>query len=98
VPLRLEFRQSPTDFFEIHAIRSFVGPRIFRKLDLAVGHDNSDDLSQVSNAIVVGGLSDVERLVEYPLRGRFERSNERAGDILNVHDRAPWGAIRLQMN
>src|SRR5258708_7080186 len=93
VPLRIERRKLATDFLEAHAIRTLVGAGIVRKLDRASRDDGGYDLRQIPNAVIVGGLADVKRLIEYIIGRRFECSDEGARDILDMHDRPPGRAI-----
>ncbi len=92
----LECRKLAADLFETHAIRSFVGAGIVGKLDGARRHHAGDDLCQVPDAIVVGGLADVKRFIEYLIGRRLKRSNECPRDILNMHDGPPRRAVRFQ--
>src|SRR4051794_24946862 len=98
VPLRLEFRQSCANLLEAYTVRSLVGTGIVRKFDRAVRHHTGNDFRQVANAIVMNGLADIKRLIEYLLLRRFKRSNKSSGDILDVNDGTPRGSVRLQMN
>src|SRR5262249_40591006 len=93
IPSRLEFRQTLADLLEAHAIGSFIGTGIVRKLDGTVRHNAGDDLGQIPDAIIVGSLADIEGFIEDPLGGRLQRGDEGAGDVLDVHDRTPWRAV-----
>src|SRR4029077_19263789 len=98
VPQRLESRKLPTKFFEIHAIRALVGAGIVGKFYCASGYNGGHDFGQIPNAVIVGGLADVESFITYLVGGCLERRNERARDILNMYDRPPRRAICLQVD
>src|SRR5882762_6529007 len=98
VPPRLECRQLAANFIKTHTVRPFVRAGIVGKLDRARRYDISDDLGQVPNTVVVGGLTDVECLIEYRILRRLNGGDECTGDILDMHDRPPWRAIRFQMD
>ena len=44
------------------------------------------------------GAADIERLIEDALLGRFERGDEGAGDVLDMHDRPPGRSVRLKID
>src|SRR5690606_32270042 len=64
----------------------------------AVGYNIGHNLSDVTYPIVVGGLADVERLVEYCIYRGAESCHEGSGDVFDVHDRAPRRAVRLKQD
>ena len=98
VPLRLEGRQQASNLLEADAIGPLVWPGIGRHLDAAAGHHIGNDFCDLAHAIVVVGGADVERLIEDRLFGRIERSNKRAGDVLDMRDRPPGRSIRLEID
>src|SRR5262245_51577746 len=86
------------DFVEAHTIRARIRSSIVRKFDRTPGNDTGDDLGQVPDSIVMGGLTDVERLIEDDARRCLERGNESARDILDMHNWAPRRPVRFQMD
>src|SRR6516165_9762223 len=76
IPLRLKRRQLPANLFETDTIRTLVRPGVFGKLNGASGYDLSHDLGQVSDAIVVGGLPNVEGFIEHLVRRGFQSRDE----------------------
>src|SRR5262245_2547776 len=98
IPLRLEHRKLVTDLFETHAIRALVRASILRNFDRTSGHDASHDLRQVTYAVVVRGLTHVERFVEHVVRWSLECSNECSGNILNMYNWSPGRPVRFQVN
>ena len=55
-----------------------------------------DDLSEVADPVVLLVRADVECLAAYDLVGRIEEGQCRAGDVANVNERAPGGAVALK--
>src|SRR5262249_25664711 len=76
VPLRLEGRQHARDLVEVDAVGSCVGTCIRSNLEPAVWNHVSDDRGNIANAVIVSGLTYVERLIEDKVSRRFERRDE----------------------
>ena len=98
VPFRLKGRQHAGDLGEIDTIGARVRAGVGGNLDPAARNHVGDDLGDVADAVVVLGAADIERLIaDAPLR-RFERGDEGARDVLDMHDRAPGRPVGFEVN
>jgi len=93
VPLRLESWEGFRDAAEIRPVTAFVGTRIGGEFDGAARNGFLHDLRQVANLIILFRASHVESLIVDLVQGRVQYGKERAGNIFDVHDRAPRSAI-----
>ena len=93
-----QLRQRVRDLFETDAVGSLVRPSVRRHFDTTVRHHAGNDLSDLAHAIIVSGGPHVEGLIEDDFFRRFERSDERTGDVLDMRYRPPGCSIRLEID
>ena len=98
IPFRAESRQRGLNLGETHTIGARIGPGIGREFQPAAGHDIGDDLREIANAVIVIAVPDIERLARHGLGGGLHCGQKGAGNILDMHDRAPGRAVRLQID
>src|SRR5580658_1922560 len=92
-PLRTKARQHTADLVKVNAVATFVWTAPGSILDTAAGNSFSDDLSQLPNAKVFLGQSDIKDLVVNRFSRRLDRGESSRDDIANVHDGTPGSAI-----
>jgi len=68
IPPRFEGGDHSADLVEIDPIGSRIRTCIGRIFDPALGNNLCDDLGDIAYAVILAGLTDVERLIEYTLR------------------------------
>jgi hypothetical protein len=66
--LRFEGRDDFGDLIEIDPVGSRIRAGIHRIFNPAFGNNLRDDLGDLAYAVILAGLTDVERLIEYTLR------------------------------
>src|SRR5690348_18461594 len=88
-PPRLKGGQARADFLAIDPIVAGVRAGITGISHFGVRHDLRDHVRDVAYAIVLGGNSDVERLVMDEFPRSLENGDERSRDILDMHQRTP---------
>src|SRR5437773_1605609 len=94
-PLRLELGQEPMDLLEIRPIAAGVRTAARRVLDAGARNDVPDDLGEIADPVVLGGLAHVERLVVDRVARRRQDGEKGAADVLDVHDRPPGLPVAL---
>ena len=98
VPLRLEPGQHAADLVAVHPVGALVGAGILGEADLAVRNRLGDDLGKIADLVIVLRAPDVERLVADRLCRRLHGSKEGPRDVLDMGDRPPGRAVRLDVD
>src|SRR5258708_6911538 len=86
VPLRLKCRKDLRNAGEIRPVATLVRTRVRRKLNRATRDRFLHDFGKVADLVILFAAAHVERLIVNQLARSFERRQERAGDIFDVHD------------
>jgi len=98
VPARIERGRPTADFFDTRAIRPLVRARIGSKFYPASRHVFCHGLGQIAIGVIVASLADIEGFVPYLVRASVKRRDERTRDVLDMNDRLPRRAVRLQVD
>ena len=97
VHLGLKAGRTRADLGEVHSIVTLVRAGASGKGDRRIecfGHQRGD----VANLDDVLVAADIERLVVHIVARGLENSEERASDVLGMHQRSPRAAVALQPN
>src|SRR5262245_5414127 len=92
-PLRTEFRQGVSDLVAIDTVAAKIRTSTYCVLYATPGHDLFHHRRYVSNLVVLFRAADVERLVMNEVSGCMENCQERATDVFDMNQRAPWRSV-----